>query len=797
MSAVPDTRATRRSVAQRLGQQRSVRAARFQLVRLVRKVSYRALARGDKATAVRITSAAVRQCPDYPFAVRLYAHALLAAPASRGEVDSALDVLAPVVDLEPRDRSCQALYLDALHHLATLGASGQQVAARLRTLVLLGDGSGLPAARRFLERQRTWGRVEVIESALPMLLGCRDEIDPLLEPQLAALAHEAAIMSGDLVRAADIASVVGHWKGVKDEDRAHMAAALALARGQPDQAAQTLEGLRPQRTARFSRQLIASRLAVGDDERVLGYLDTVSHGLPDAEALAVRYDALRALGRFDEAAAVAAGIESADLGDAGVFRVFRDHCERGGPAGLEQLNLAVERFETESDCTIQRVAVLLQLYFELDRLDDVDRIYHVANRSSDPLLSPSARLTVAKALYVRRRFDEAMAALDAMAGVSNRWDAEKLRARILLERGDFASAVDNRTRFRDSSGDVDEVLYHALLQQRRFAEAFASYLPPRDRHRLSVVFGDRAEFGPAFQPVARRMVISQAGPGDELAIASTYASLRACSDELSVTCDPRLIELLGRSYPDTRFIPVDRFRRQPGSPAVDPQRRAGNLLFDLLTEEAMDIAAGCDGVVFGRSLAQLSIGAAPYDRYLVPPERMLHPRLASGSRNGSRRVGVVWRSEMRGPMRDIHYLDVNDLRPLLGRSERFVCLQHDVTDEERAALDAMASSPVEFRDDIDLRNDFEQTAALVAGLDHVVGIGTTVVELSAAVGTPTVMLQPTHFGTWRAMDAAGADYWHRAMRVVTVDEPWRRELLVERACRLLDDNAVPVSASSL
>jgi hypothetical protein len=220
------------------------------------------------------------------------------------------------------------------------------------------------------------------------------------------------------------------------------------------------------------------------------------------------------------------------------------------------------------------------------------------------------------------------------------------------------------------------------------------------------------------------------------------------------------------------------------------------MLFDLLTDEAMVVAAECDRVVLGRSLAQLTIDAAPYDRYLVPLGSTTR-RSSSGSRNGSRRVGIVWRSELRGPMRDIHYLDVGDLRPLLARSDEFVCLQHDVTADERAALGAMASSPVEFCDDIDLRNDFERTAALVAGLDHVVGIGTTVVELSAAVGTPTIMLQPTHFGTWRAMDAVGSDYWHRAMRVVAVDEPWRRDVLVERACRLLDDNDVPVPVASL
>lgn len=313
------------------------------------------------------------------------------------------------------------------------------------------------------------------------------------------------------------------------------------------------------------------------------------------------------------------------------------------------------------------------------------------------------------------------------------------------------------------------------------------YSPPADQLKLAAVIGEKAESGPDFPLVKRRLVISQAGPGDEIMTASLYRALRARSDELIITCDPRLFTLFSRSFPDIQFVPVERLTAESvGWYGPDQTERAPNALHSLLTAEAYDLAAECDSVVLARSLPQLKVTQVlpAQSSYLqVRPDLVA----AAGRASQYRRVGIVWRSEARSLMRDIHYLRVDDLAPLLDRTEQFVCLQHDVSDSERRTLRAVARNPVEFRDDIDLRDDFERTAALIAGLDAVVGIGTTATEMSAALGLPVVMMQPTHFGTWRSIDDFGSDYWHRSMRVVKLDEPWNRPLLVESAASMLDE----------
>ena len=283
-------------------------------------------------------------------------------------------------------------------------------------------------------------------------------------------------------------------------------------------------------------------------------------------------------------------------------------------------------------------------------------------------------------------------------------------------------------------------------------------------------------------------MIAQGGPGDEVRLAATYDALRAHSAALSVTCDPRLRTLLQRSFPDIELVPVARLdRRRPGGAGPGSAPRSGDALFTLLTSEARALADRCDGVLLATALHQLTLGPegkAPYDSY-VRPQPELVARVAERWPVGHRRVGVVWRSEFRGPDRDLHYLSVTEAARLLPPEDLIVCLQHDATAAEREQLTRLSEGRVEFVDDIDLRNDFESTAALLAGLDLVLGVGTTMTDLSGALGTTTLLRPAGRLGAWRATDAAGHDFWHRGTLVVAGRPPSDRQSLLDRVRSLL------------
>ena len=139
-------------------------------------------------------------------------------------------------------------------------------------------------------------------------------------------------------------------------------------------------------------------------------------------------------------------------------------------------------------------------------------------------------------------------------------------------------------------------------------------------------------------------------------------------------------------------------------------------------------------------------------------------------------------------MRSIHYVGVRDLVDLVELGRPMVNLQHDISATERSDLGAMFGDRMVFLDDLDLRDDFEVMAAVATLCESVVGAGTTVLELSAAVGTPTIALQPNLIGSWRQRPNGVGDYWHGSMRVAVSDDINDRRGCVRQAQSLLKSN---------
>jgi hypothetical protein len=202
-------------------------------------------------------------------------------------------------------------------------------------------------------------------------------------------------------------------------------------------------------------------------------------------------------------------------------------------------------------------------------------------------------------------------------------------------------------------------------------------------------------------------------------------------------------------------------------------------MYDLLSAEAATYAGSADRVVLGRSLIRLTIDGAPYAPYIRPD-----PALVERLRFERPTIGVVWRSEFVDPMRSIHFVEPGALAPLSTLDVDVVCLQHDATPAERTALTDALGDRVVFRDDLDLRDDFETMAAVTAACAAVVGVGTTTTELAAAVGTPTVYLHPNLIGAWRRGDD-DRDHWHRTMRAAVTDDYRTPGHCVQRAVEIL------------
>lgn len=214
----------------------------------------------------------------------------------------------------------------------------------------------------------------------------------------------------------------------------------------------------------------------------------------------------------------------------------------------------------------------------------------------------------------------------------------------------------------------------------------------------------------------RLLVRREQGLGDELLFASCFGDLLARGAAARIECDARLAPLFQRSFPAATIVPV----RRPPQGEPDPPPEPGDA-------EAW-IAAGSLPRLYRPSLDDFPARPAflRADPGLVAQWK---ERLGQG-----RKIGLCWRSSRLGGERDSRYARIDDLAPLLALDGvRFVSLQLNLADAERRdALHEAAG--------LDLQNDIDGVAALIAALDHVVTVDSWILSLAGALGVPTWFL---------------------------------------------------------
>lgn len=236
-------------------------------------------------------------------------------------------------------------------------------------------------------------------------------------------------------------------------------------------------------------------------------------------------------------------------------------------------------------------------------------------------------------------------------------------------------------------------------------------------------------------------IIADDGVGDEVRFSQFYRQIAAQCKSLTITCDPRLERIFNRSFPDVRFIPVTRYRNGVREDLSRSEKRAMGLnkkAANMLTQEAWKEAKSSDCVCISQNLLfNKFIGRlhkpAP-GAYLAPE----HPLEHDHNDNRPLRVGLLWRSHLRGARRKYMYLSIEDFSPLaqLDGIELY-SIQHCIDDDERSVCTRMGVNLIE---DVDLFNDFDGMAEKLVQMDLLIGISSVPVELGAALGVQVWLL---------------------------------------------------------
>ena len=250
------------------------------------------------------------------------------------------------------------------------------------------------------------------------------------------------------------------------------------------------------------------------------------------------------------------------------------------------------------------------------------------------------------------------------------------------------------------------------------------------------------------------LIWREQGVGDEILFSSCYAdaikAVGAGADQPSsavvVECDPRLAGLFARSFPQATVRAARRVDAGGDHELVER------------TDCAQHISAGSLP-----ALLRARLGDFPQRvRWLFADDNLIAVWRREVEALGRQlRVGFAWSSGLATLNRRGAYAPLALWGPVLTTpGVSFVNLQRGAVTEELAAAERAFGIRVVAAPRLDLKDDFENLAALISCLDLVIAPAVSVAELSAALGTPT-----WRFGArdWTQLGSA-ARPWSPSMR---------------------------------
>jgi tetratricopeptide (TPR) repeat protein len=146
-----------------------------------------------------------------------------------------------------------------------------------------------------------------------------------------------------------------------------------------------------------------------------------------------------------------------------------------------------------------------------------------------------------------------------------------------------------------------------------------------------------------------------------------------------------------------------------------------------------------------------------YPSYLAADPSLTGPWAARLAPKAKPRIGLAWRGNANHKNDHNRSVDLDRLAPLLAFDADWVSLQKEMPKEDAAKLGRVADLSGEI-------GDFADTAALIAQLDLVISVDTSIAHLAAAMGKPTWILLPFN-PDWRWLTDRDDSPWYPSVRL--------------------------------
>ena len=254
------------------------------------------------------------------------------------------------------------------------------------------------------------------------------------------------------------------------------------------------------------------------------------------------------------------------------------------------------------------------------------------------------------------------------------------------------------------------------------------------KFRKEVIYGDEGPWEGEKDKIV--IVYGEQGIGDEIFYGSVIPDAIRDSKHIIIDCDKRLEGLFKRSFPEATVYGT---RNMAGNWLDNHQWDARCAMADLsrfYRREKKDF---------------------PGTPFLKPdPVRVDQWKHTF---KGRTKIGIGFRGGNKYTNRRQRTVPLETFRPLTEFG--------DLVSLEYADFD-YGDFPIEKYDFATMSEDYDDTAALVAGLDYVVTTCTSVVHLAGAMGIPCYVLRNKHY-TWRyAHDMP----WYNSVHVIHCDGDW-------------------------
>jgi hypothetical protein len=221
---------------------------------------------------------------------------------------------------------------------------------------------------------------------------------------------------------------------------------------------------------------------------------------------------------------------------------------------------------------------------------------------------------------------------------------------------------------------------------------------------------------------ARVLVYREQGIGDELMLASCYPDIIAAARDVIIECDPRLISLFARSFPQA----------QVRAPTLDASGQ------ETIHDYERAIPAGSLPRLFRQD-----VDAFPQRRVTVSadPDRINRWHEVLQAAGPGPYIGIAWRSKVMTAERRREYTRLEEWDRIFAVPNiTWINLQYDDCEQELRLAEQRFGIQLHRWETLDLMNDLDEVAALTTNLDLVVAPRNAVSMLSGALGIDTITL---------------------------------------------------------